>query len=141
MASKHTTNYGLNQWEATDPVLRVDFNADNAALEQALTAKGNCQIQFGSYTGTGTYGSKTPNTLTFEKQPVLLYVSNEDGGDYFMAYGGNARTSYRDASGYTSILNISWQKNQVSWYSTEAVHRQMNTSGQTFYYVALFSAT
>ena len=38
MASNHTANYKLNQWEATDNVQRVDFNADNAAIEAALTA-------------------------------------------------------------------------------------------------------
>ena len=37
MASKHTTNYKLSQWESTDSVLREDFNADNAAIEAALS--------------------------------------------------------------------------------------------------------
>lgn len=37
MASNHTKNYNLNQWVATDKVERVDFNADNAAVETALT--------------------------------------------------------------------------------------------------------
>lgn len=36
MASKHTPNYGLSQWEATDKVLREDFNVDNAAIDEAL---------------------------------------------------------------------------------------------------------
>ena len=38
MATNHTTNYQLNQWEATDQVLRTDFNADNAKLDAALKA-------------------------------------------------------------------------------------------------------
>ena len=36
MASNHTANFGLNQWAATDPVVREDFNADNASIEEAL---------------------------------------------------------------------------------------------------------
>ena len=36
MASGKTENYGLNQWEATDQVERLDFNADNAKLDAAL---------------------------------------------------------------------------------------------------------
>ena len=36
MATNQTTNYQLNQWEPTDPVLRTDFNADNAKLDAAL---------------------------------------------------------------------------------------------------------
>ena len=38
MASNYTTNYQLNQWEPTDPVLRTDFNADNAKIETALAS-------------------------------------------------------------------------------------------------------
>ena len=38
MATNHTTNYQLNQWEATDQVLRTDFNQDNAKLDAALAA-------------------------------------------------------------------------------------------------------
>lgn len=37
MASNYTENYGLCQWEATDQVLRTDFNGDNAKLETALS--------------------------------------------------------------------------------------------------------
>ena len=36
MASNHTQHYGLCQWEATDAVLRTDFNQDNAKIEAAL---------------------------------------------------------------------------------------------------------
>ena len=38
MATNHTTNYQLNQWEATDQVLRTEFNADNAKIDAALKA-------------------------------------------------------------------------------------------------------
>ena len=39
MASNQTSNYGLNQWEATDQVLRTDFNTDNAKIDTALAEK------------------------------------------------------------------------------------------------------
>ena len=38
MATNYTTNYDLCQWEPTDPVIRTDFNADNAKLEAALSS-------------------------------------------------------------------------------------------------------
>ena len=38
MASNHTAHFGLNQWAATDPVLREDFNEDNQKIEEALSA-------------------------------------------------------------------------------------------------------
>lgn len=37
----HTTNYNLNQWEATDRVTRADFNADNTKLDAAIKAAAN----------------------------------------------------------------------------------------------------
>ena len=39
MASNQTTNYGLNQWEATDQVLRTDFNSDNLKVDTALKSQ------------------------------------------------------------------------------------------------------
>ena len=38
MASNYTEHYGLCQWEATDQVLRTDFNGDNAKVEAALAS-------------------------------------------------------------------------------------------------------
>ena len=38
MATNHTEKYELNQWLPTDPVIRTDFNADNAKIEAALLA-------------------------------------------------------------------------------------------------------
>ena len=38
MASNYTENYGLCQWEATDGVLRTDFNEDNEKIDDALKA-------------------------------------------------------------------------------------------------------
>ena len=39
MASKYTSNYGLCQWEASDKVLRTEFNSDNAKIDAALASK------------------------------------------------------------------------------------------------------
>ena len=36
MASNYTEHYDLCQWEATDAVQRVEFNADNAKVDAAL---------------------------------------------------------------------------------------------------------
>ena len=38
MAANHTPNYSLSQWEASDQVKRIDFNADNAKIDAALAA-------------------------------------------------------------------------------------------------------
>jgi len=39
MASNYTSNYGLCQWQASDKVLRTEFNADNAKIDAALAGK------------------------------------------------------------------------------------------------------
>ena len=38
MSTNHTTNYNLNQWEATDKVLRTEFNEDNSKIDAALNS-------------------------------------------------------------------------------------------------------
>ena len=38
MSSQKTEHYELNQWLATDQVLRTDFNADNEKIDAALAA-------------------------------------------------------------------------------------------------------
>jgi len=38
MASNYTSNYGLCQWQASDKVLRTEFNADNAKIDAALNS-------------------------------------------------------------------------------------------------------
>ena len=39
MASNYTSSYNLNQWSASDRVLRTEFNADNAKIDAALAGK------------------------------------------------------------------------------------------------------
>ena len=45
MATNQTTNYQLNQWDPTDAVQRVDFNADNAKLDTALKSLSDQVVQ------------------------------------------------------------------------------------------------
>ena len=43
MASNHTTNFELCQWQADDQVKRTDFNEDNAKIDAALSALGKAE--------------------------------------------------------------------------------------------------
>ena len=88
MSSQKTEHYELNQWLATDQVLRTDFNADNAkidgalksqadniaALETTMAQKGNCQIETFTYTGTGGAGNTNPARINFSAQPLFFTV-------------------------------------------------------------------
>ena len=151
-----TTNYQLPKWEKTDRIQMKDFNDMTATLDTALKANadtaaaasaavalcGNCKIETSTYTGTGTYGSAHPVTLTFPQKPRLIII-----------FGVNALTLIHDDSmeGYSPIITYSnntavWRSNMVSWsgatlsfYNTTDARSQANTSG-TIYHVTAFYA-
>lgn len=61
MASNCTENYGLCQWEATDAVLRTDFNEDNQKIDAALKSQAgsisSLSAQMANKANTGTVSS------------------------------------------------------------------------------------
>lgn len=154
---EQTTNYQLSQWEQTDRILREDFNADNAKTEQALAAQaeaqnamqaalancGNCKIVYGSYTGTGTYGSASPNKLTFDQKPVLVFVGQStsmSGNDVKlrMMRGVPEASGKEDNTYWTNY--VSWTDNSVQWYNTDGTSTQFNISSKQYPYVAFLAA-
>ena len=135
-----TTNYQLNQWEASDRVTRADFNADNLAIDAALKAvadaAGNCKIAFGSYTGTGTYGESNPNTLTFDFEPKAMFILHSTNATIALFMRGCIH--YWNTGVSISYNSVTWQGNSVSWYTTanSGTGDQMNGKS-TYYYVAI----
>ena len=149
MATNHTTNYQLCQWEATDKVLRTDFNQDNQKIDAALAAleqgKGNCLVVSGSYTGTGEYGAGHPNQLTFDFVPLVIFLdisrrhSYNSIPEHYILH--RACTSFV-APGTTNGSNtLTWTETSVSWYYTstdeDGPQRQFNQNGVTYHYLAL----
>ena len=137
MASSQTTNYGLNQWAAEDPVLREEFNHDNAKLDAAIAQRGNCHIVAGTYIGTGKSRKEYPNTITTGFTPLLVMIS----GDIYTAAFNRGNT---DLSVYTGSRGepqvVTWKEDGISWYvssGTGSPSQQMNEEGVTYYYVAL----
>ena len=157
MASNQTSNYGLNQWEATDQVLRTEFNADNSKIDAALkgladkdtalegtlagqaasiAAKGNCQIYTTNYTGDGS----TSRSHTFPKAPQAVLILGDrfqmialrPCSSAFNMEGGN----YWGASAF-------WSGNQMrvaySGGMAGGDSKIGNESGKTYYIVALMS--
>ena len=129
-----TTNYQLPRWEKTDRILMDDFNGMTAAL----AAKGNCRIQAGSYTGTGTYGTNGKSTLTFSFTPhiVILNTGNPDPYSdvprYFMLLRPAAQYLFdRNHTG-----GLTWGEKSVAWNSDDAEH-QFNENGKTYHYIAI----
>lgn len=158
MASNYTENYGLCQWEATDQVLRTEFNEDNAAIDEALNRlaeqdeslkevleKHQCtletlhngRIYITSYVGTGSYGSESPVVVALPQKPEIIMVTS---GGHLMIYAKGMQTALVwYGGGGTGTVTVSWEDNQISWYGTGAP-QQMNDKGSTFYVLAFLKA-
>ena len=146
-----TANYNLNQWESTDPIRREDFNADNAAIDAALagkaeqsvvaalqsavSGKGNCCIATGSYVGTGTYKKANPTTLSFDFCPVLIVIASEL--DYVVMVRDMAQCQHQTTADSSAALVLTWSGSGVSWYNGSSDYYQLNVKDATYQYVAI----
>ena len=154
MSTNHTTNYNLNQWEATDKVLRTEFNEDNAKIDAALAGLagtaaehtaaiaglGNCRIERFSYTGTGTYGSGNPTKITFAKRPLLFFILGQNA--FFMGSRLAEKATIIKFASYGATVRspiLTWSGNQVSFYDVDEAFGQMNHSGSTYWVFALYA--
>lgn len=123
------------------------------SLLRGLIANG-AKIETGSYTGTGTYGSSNPNSLTFGFKPIVVFVY---GGYYFgctglqiapfwhhsLSYGYSLTTNYN----HDTVIQTRywWEDNTLHWYANVGgAGYQLNerVSGGdagrgTYYYLAI----
>lgn len=158
MATNHTSNYQLCQWEATDQVLRTDFNEDNAKVDAALkglstsvqqhstqisqinqkvAALGNCQLYQSSYTGTGTVTS----TLTFPHKPILIHITNSTAGHFFIAAQGASKVMALTGGDLDGFNQFTWNGKTVTWTnSRESASFQCNIKGDLYLVTALLDA-
>lgn len=156
MASNYTEHYGLCQWEATDQVLREEFNQDNAKIDAALAentaaitaltvqlaTKGNCSIETFTYMGNGTYGAENPTIINFSGIPTLYVVL----ASQTLAVG-NPDTDYTPAvlysafgsSTYITGLETTWNENQLQIVSTAGAYNQLNSSDKKYLVIALYA--
>ena len=71
MANAQTEHYGLNQWSPEDPVLREEFNRDNANLDAAIQA-------------ATKWETLTSITLTQAQSQIELDLSDLDLSSFLM---------------------------------------------------------
>ncbi len=142
-SSGKTGTIGLNQWVATDPFQMSDFNADNAAVDSAVAAlqngKGNCNIEYGSYTGDGAY-SKTL-TASFQPKALLLTRQNAHASCYnqmLLLYGQSTYSTMSNSSSYYSS-SVTWEGNSVTWVTKVNASDPcvLNEADDVYYYVFL----
>lgn len=117
----------------------------------AELARADVTFAVGSYTGTGTYGSSNPNSLTFDFVPKVVFIvpdGSHSNGGMILLYGatkfGGFGTFYT-TSGTVSAgqCNITWNGTTVSWYNPASsindaaiYEAQQNKSGMVYRYLA-----
>ena len=100
------------------------------------------QIETGSYVGTGTYGQASPNKLTFNFEPQLVFIfmgSNtvNNAFGFFVRDCQWAPTKWDLAVRHPGGCNVIWGSNYIEYYSTEGVDPQLNNSIVPYNYVVI----
>ena len=108
------------------------------------------RVETGRYTGTGTYGSKDPNSLTFSFKPKLFLISMDGtqllhGNSYsesgtFGCLWGALTESYKSISvGRFNLFNVKAVNKTVYWYvdSGKDAGDQLNAIGTIYNYIAI----
>lgn len=106
-------------------------------------AEADVEIVTGSYTGTGTYGSDNMNVLTFDKEPVAVFIAKDFTG-VSVGYGNSADTFvvllktglFSGGSNNNTAGRISGTT--ATWGNVNSASQQMNESGKKYIYLALF---
>lgn len=101
--------------------------------------KDGVKLATGSYTGTGTYGSSNPNSLTFDFDPKLVFISLKDQRPSVCAFAINGQTTFSktnaDDSSQTNLCSFS--RNLFTWYNEIDADIQFNIFNRTYCYVAI----
>lgn len=109
-----------------------EYDYRGIPFESAASAP---KIAFGSYVGTGEYGSDHPNRLTFDFAPRLLVICATEDPVYnsgFVVCHAGGRTG-------TGGVAASVDGHTVSWYDAvgKTAQAQLNTADTLYYYVAI----
>lgn len=146
-----TPNYQLNQWDKSDRIQMEDFNADNAKIEAALlganeataaAAASGLKVKTGSFSGTGTTGTRTYE-IGAKPKLVIVRTSNTVSGaaydtgliitEFASILFRSASTATMAAAGTPGALT-----NTGFSIKTSNATTGFNASGSTLYYWALY---
>ena len=143
MSTNYTEHLGLTLWDADDPVLRTEFNANHQKLDTFLASMP--RMAAGSYEGTGDSGPDAPNTLSFDFQPMLVVIladssyAHRPANMFIQGQSKSSGLTMIDSSVDSADLVLSWIGNTLSWYCDygDSAMRQLNESGRTYRYFAI----
>lgn len=108
----------------------------NTTIEYLGCLGDKARVQVVSYVGTGTYGENNPNSLTFDFVPKAVFLFSADTyNKCFVAYGDT--TGFVFDSDATTVLHVSWNGKNISWFNTDNDLRQHNVSGYKYRAIAI----
>lgn len=105
-------------------VIGRDGKDMNTVIEEVETAQ--AKVYSGSYVGTGTYGSGSPNTISVQGTPKMAFIA-ESGSSSGLMWGGSP-----------TVGNVTFNAvdGSLTWYASSA-SAQYNTTGTNYYYMIL----
>ena len=132
---------GLEEVEDSITALEDSVDSQLAAVMANLgTAGKTARIAWGSYTGTNTYGAGSPNNLTCDFIPQVVFIlGHSTGGSgnnvsaFLLRGAGWVETIYQGGRAIT----ITWTSNGVSWYCPDDQYGQLNYGGNQYTYLIL----
>ena len=102
-----------------------------AVEDVATVAAGKCSMDTSTYTGTGTYGSANPVTLTFPQKPALIFVMDDNGSFLILTPRSRWAFAYMGRNGVAQT--VTWSGNSVSWWSDGGnANNQFNASNNVY---------
>lgn len=124
-------------WRGSPPL------GPTVSLALSELATENAKMSTGGYTGTGTYGAGSPNTLSFDFEPKLVFITGHRSTGADSNYIETALL-IRPFTMYTANLvasgialgSVGWDGKSVSWHSETNAHNQSNVSGRQYEYIA-----
>ena len=148
MASNHTTNYQLCQWQADDQVKRTDFNEDNAKIDSALkglsdglaAAREEKADQSALDALSQTVAQKAEQSVvsTLSAAALKIAIGEYTGnGDYLSPISVDFSTKLKNPPKIFIIQNdFTWSGMKITW-SGDTPGAMYNTKGETYMYCAI----
>lgn len=97
--------------------------------------RGNCFVEFGSYTGTGN----RLRTMTFSRKPILVIIrncTNYSSPLHLVMIQGAANANGYENSSAASVA-LAWSGNSASITTSSSAAYSFDRSGEQYFYAAL----
>ncbi len=139
MSTNYTEHLGLTLWEANDPVLRTEFNANHTKLDAALKA-----LSTAHGCVTGTYAGATNSNRViihagFRPSMAVILAPHPDStssSDVMCLLAiGNATARLKRSSGGVVTVESPFTDTGLNLEEGSSNKYGLNYSGQTYYYM------